>query len=68
MRGATLLLFNTQVRKSDRISDPAKFWWMPWDAEPADEEQEIRRLTHLTQEERDSEARKFIERLHKQQP
>ena len=60
VRGATMLLFNLQLKKSDRISDPVKFWPMPWDHT---EEDEVRRLNSLSDEERQKELTKFLERI-----
>lgn len=61
VRGATLRLFNTQVAKESRLTDPAKFWRMPWDEVKEDEN--LKRLNSLSQEERDSEAKKALQRL-----
>jgi len=62
VRGATLRLWNLQVDKRYRLSDPVKFWPMPWD-EPEDGDQEIKRLTHLGEEETQKEVDKFFARL-----
>ena len=61
-RGATLRLWNLQVKKSDRISDPAKFWPMPWD-EPAEASQEIKRLASLSEEDTRKEVEKFFAKV-----
>lgn len=64
VRGATLRLFNLQVRPQDRMTDPAKFWRMPWDKEVIDENaEEIKKITGATDEERTEMAREFIGRL-----
>lgn len=61
-RGIAIRLFNTQVRKP--VADVTSFWRMPWDPDKQDmENKEIARLNALSDEERDAEARKFIERL-----
>lgn len=61
-RGATLRLWNLQVKKSDRISDPAKFWPMPWDG-PAEASQEIKRLASLSEEDTRKEVEKFFAKV-----
>jgi hypothetical protein len=64
-RGAALRLWNLQVDKKHRISDPVKFWRMPWDdIAEQEEEMEVKRLTSLSEEENAEEARKFFERIH----
>lgn len=45
VRGATLRLWNLQVSQKWRITDPAKFWAMPWDDGPATAEEELAALT-----------------------
>lgn len=62
VRGATLRLFNLQLKPEDRISDPAKFWAMPWD-EPVQVDAELERLEALTDKERAELARKFREKI-----
>ena len=61
VRGAALRLFNLQLAAKDRISDPSKFWRMPWDEAKIDEGLEY--LQSLTQDERAEEAREFINRI-----
>lgn len=61
VRGATLRLFNLQLKSSDRIKDPTKFWAMPWDETEDINKEEIQRLNNLTDEERTAEAQKFLE-------
>ncbi len=64
VRGAALRLFNLQLRRQDRIADPRKFWRMPWDEDPASEEQEeIQRLDSLSDEERAVEVQKFLSKI-----
>lgn len=61
VRGAALRLFNVQLDPSDRITDPAKFWEMPWDeTKEADLEKEI---SGWSQEERDRRAKEFLQRI-----
>lgn len=60
VRGATLRLFNLELKPKDRITDPVKFWPMPWDEETVDVEKEV---ASWTQEERDKKAREFLERI-----
>lgn len=62
VRGATLRLFNLQLKPEDRISDPAKFWAMPWD-EPVQVDAELERLEAMTDKERAELARKFREKI-----
>ena len=61
-RGATLRLWNLQVAKSSRIKVASKFWQMPWDDVRA-ENDEIKRLAGLSEEEAQIEAQKFLNRL-----
>lgn len=61
VRGAALRLFNIQVAKESRISDPVKFWKMPWDEQA--EDKELQRLKNMSQEERDAAAKVALERL-----
>lgn len=64
VRGSTLRLFNLQLSKKDRITDPSKFWQMPWDEGPEDENlEEIRRLESLSEEEMTAEAMKFLDKV-----
>lgn len=60
-RGVALRLFNLQVDKKSRISDPAEFWPMPWDEPKVDEG--LERLESMTNKERAEEARRFLERI-----
>jgi len=60
-RGAALRLWNLQVKKEHRITEPAKFWPMPWDEAPADDA--AQQIQALTSEERDKMANDFIKRL-----
>lgn len=64
VRGATLRLWNLQVKKEARMTNPAKFWPMPWD-EVDSGENEIKRLAHLNEEETQKEVRKFLQRVNK---
>ena len=64
VRGATLRLFNLQVDKRYRKTDPRKYWPLPWDERQAGSEQEeILRLARLTPEQTQNEVQKFFERL-----
>lgn len=64
VRGATLRMFNLELKKDDRITDPRKFWMMPWDESPEDENAEaIRQLEALSSEERERQAREFLKTL-----
>jgi hypothetical protein len=60
-RGVAIRLFNIQVAKNSRITDPVKFWPMPWDEIPHDAE--LERLESLTDEEKTREAQKFLDRI-----
>ena len=60
VRGAALRLFNLQLKAKDRITDPAKFWRMPWDEMEDDVSREI---ASWTQEDRDSKAKEFLSRI-----
>ena len=61
VRGAALRLFNVQLKPSDRITDPAKFWEMPWDEKP--DKVVEKEVAGWTQEERDQKAREFLKRI-----
>jgi hypothetical protein len=64
IRGHALISYNLAVAKKDRIKRASKFWPMPWDEDEDNAEAaEVRRLQGLSQEERDAEARKFLERI-----
>lgn len=63
VRGATLRLWNLQVAKETRVAKPAKFWPMPWDVEDVREEDEIKRLANLSEEETQEEVNKFLKRV-----
>lgn len=60
VRGAALRLFNLQLKAKDRISDPVKFWRMPWDEDPDEVEKEV---AAWSQDERDNKAKEFLSRV-----
>ena len=62
IRGVGLRLFNIQLAKEDRIRDIRKFFLLPWDEED-DVDEEAQRLSRLSQEERDREARAFMKNI-----
>lgn len=62
VRGAALRLFNLQLAKKDRITDPVKFWPMPWDEIPQADE-ELARFEAMTDEEKVANARDFISKI-----
>lgn len=62
VRGATLRLWNLQVTGKSRITDPKRFWPMPWD-EGGTEEDEIQRLASLSEDEKFKEAEKFFKKV-----
>lgn len=59
IRGASLRLFNLQLKAKDRITDPVKFWRMPWDEDDEVEKE----VASWTQEERDRKAKDFLSRI-----
>lgn len=61
IRGVGVRLFNIQLKPKDQIKDARQFLPLPWDAD--DEDKEVDRLAHLTREERDAEARAFMEKI-----
>jgi hypothetical protein len=61
IRGVGLRLFNIQLKREDRITDARKFFPLPWDEEEGDEE--AQRLSRLTDEERNEEARAFMKNI-----
>lgn len=62
VRGATLRLYNTQVMKSDRVSDPKIFWRMPWDEDTVANE-ELENFERMTDEQRAESARNFLKKV-----
>ena len=62
VRGAALRLFNIQLSPKDRISDPAKFWRMPWD-EMTMVDEELENFENMTDEERTESVRNFLEKV-----
>ena len=61
-RGAALRLWNLQVAEKSRIRNASKFWPMPWDDQKS-EEDEIKRLASLSEEEAKVEAEKFLKKI-----
>ena len=61
-RGAALRLFNLQLKKGSQILDPAKFWPMPWDEEK-EEDEVVKQLDKLTDEERMEKAMELLTRV-----
>lgn len=61
IRGVGVRLFNIQLKPKDRIKDVRDFLPLPWDANEWD--REVERLVHLAKEERDEEARAFMEKI-----
>ena len=63
VRGAALRLFNINLKKSDQIRDPRKFWPMPWD-EPLEKEDEImKEINGMTDEQRTASAMDLLKRI-----
>lgn len=62
VRGATLRLFNLQVAKKDRYTDPSKFWRMPWD-EITTADEELERFEAMTDDERADSAKDFLNKI-----
>ena len=63
VRGAALRLFNINLKKSDQIRDPRKFWPMPWDDVVEDGDEAVRELESLSDEERDARAAAFLKNI-----
>ena len=62
VRGAALRLFNINLKKSDQIRDPRKFWPMPWDeTEEADEA--IKEFNSMSDEQRTASAKELLKRI-----
>lgn len=61
IRGVGVRLFNIQLKPKDQIKDVRDFLPLPWDTD--EEDKEVERLAHLTKEERDKEARAFMEKI-----
>lgn len=62
VRGAALRLFNINLKASDQIKDPRRFWPMPWDEE-IKEEEAIKELNSMTDEQRTASARSLLEKI-----
>lgn len=62
VRGAALRLFNLQLAAKDRISDPAKFWRMPWDEITAADEEQMK-FDMMTDEQRAESAKEFLNKI-----
>lgn len=62
VRGATLRLFNLQIAKKDRFTDPAEFWRMPWDEITAADE-ELERFEAMTDAEKAENAKDFLKKI-----
>lgn len=67
VRGAVLRLYNSERQPSHQILNPSKFWRMPWDDPEEAEDNEIKRLTSLSDEDRKAEIEKFLKRIHGEQ-
>ena len=63
VRGAALRLFNINLKKSDQIRDPRKFWPMPWDDEVQQADEVIRELDAMTDEQRTASAKALLEKI-----
>ena len=63
VRGAVLRLYNSERKPAHQILDPTKFWRMPWDDPEDAEENEVKRLTGLTDEESHKEVQEFLKIL-----
>lgn len=61
VRGAALRLFNINLKKSDQIKDPRKFWMMPWD-EPF-EESVGKRLSEMSDEQREKSVKGLLKKI-----
>ena len=62
VRGAALRLFNINLKRKDQIQDPRKFWAMPWD-EPTVEDEQVRALDKMTDEQRAASARSLLQKI-----
>ena len=62
VRGAALRLFNINLKRKDQIRDPRKFWEMPWD-EPSEEEEQVKALEKMTDEQRAASARSLLQKI-----
>ena len=61
VRGAALRLFNINLKESDQIKDPRKFWMMPWD-EPL-EESVGKRLSEMSDERREKSVKALLKKI-----
>ena len=62
VRGAALRLFNINLKRTDQIRDPRKFWAMPWD-EPSGEDEQVEALEKMTDEQRAASARSLLQKI-----
>ena len=64
VRGATLRLFNINLKKSDQIRDPRKFWPMPWDDETQEPEDEaIKEINAMSDEQRTASVKNLLQSI-----
>ena len=64
VRGATLRLFNINLKKSDQIRDPRKFWPMPWDDEiPGTDEEAMEEINAMTDEQRTASVKNLLKTI-----
>lgn len=62
VRGAALRLFNINLKRTDQIRDPRKFWAMPWD-DPSEEDEQVEALEKMTDEQRAASARSLLQKI-----
>ena len=63
VRGAALRLFNINLKRSDQIKDPRKFWPMPWDDEVQQADEVTRSLEAMTDEQRTASAKALLKKI-----
>ena len=61
VRGAALRLFNINLKKSDQILDPRKFWSMPWDEIQKDET--IKEMNAMTEEQKTTSFKNLLKKI-----
>ena len=62
VRGAALRLFNINLKRTDQIRDPRKFWAMPWD-DSSEEDEQVEALEKMTDEQRAASARSLLQKI-----
>lgn len=63
IRGATIRLFNIQLPRKNQIKSPSDFWQMPWDDDEKSNDEIVKALNSLSDEDRAMKARELLDRI-----